>query len=103
MDHQLIAKITQIVMEKIAQAEGSQQTSQQPVSLSEQELQEWTSFQLLNNQPQSFTETISASSYPALTEKEVENWHSLQSQLTASAKGTSSFSSSKLIAFDEYL
>lgn len=74
MDNQLIAKITELVLEKLTQASQT---------LSNEELQEWQSFRLIkeNHQLQQATAPV----YEALSAHELQHWQSLHQQSSGTA------------------
>ncbi|MEA0555324.1 hypothetical protein U1P98_15265 [Lysinibacillus irui] len=75
MDNQLIAKITELVLEKLTQATQSDQTHQ---TLTNEELQEWQSFQLMQNHGQK--QQPKTDVYEALSAHELHHWQSLHEQ-----------------------
>ncbi|MGE7693690.1 hypothetical protein ACQKNC_06150 [Lysinibacillus sp. NPDC094177] len=75
MDNQLIAKITELVLEKISQASQSDTSYQ---GLTQEELQEWQTFHLMNQERDHTQRTAVTSSDKALSAQELENWDSLQ-------------------------
>ncbi|MEY9979573.1 hypothetical protein [Lysinibacillus sp. RC79] len=76
MDNQLIAKITELVLEKISQASQSDTSYQE---LSQGELKEWQSFHLINQGGNLSQHTsVTAGGYEALSAQELENWDCLQ-------------------------
>ncbi|WP_320938979.1 hypothetical protein [Lysinibacillus capsici] len=95
MDNQLIAKITELVLEKLAQ--GSQPELASKI-LTNEELQEWQSFRLIKeNHHQMQQSTVP--SYEALSTHELQHWQSLHQQ----SSGTVSVAnSSDLIALKKF-
>ncbi|AVK85509.1 hypothetical protein C3943_19270 [Lysinibacillus sp. B2A1] len=78
MDHQLIAKITELVMEKISQTSQSDGSYQ---GLTQGELQEWQSFHPMNSSVNTSQQPVVATSvYEALSSQELQNWDSLHQQ-----------------------
>lgn len=78
MDHQLIAKITELVLEKISQTSQSGGGYQ---GLTQGELQEWQSFHPMNPSISMSQQPVAAASvYEALTAQELQNWDSLHQQ-----------------------
>ena len=95
MDYQLIAKITELVLDKLTQCSQPEQASN---TLSNEELQEWQSFRLIKeNQHQ--TQQTTAPAYVALSTHELQHWQSLHQQ----SSGTVSVAnSSDLIALKKF-
>ncbi|MGA3602011.1 hypothetical protein [Lysinibacillus agricola] len=78
MDHQLIAKITELVLEKIVQVSTSNVSYPE---LSQGELQEWQTFHLMNhNEGNSQHTSVTHNIYEALSELELQNWESIHHQ-----------------------
>ena len=81
MDNQLIAKITELVLEKLTQVSQPEQASK---TLSNEELQEWQSFRLIKENHHQMQQST-APAYEALSTHEFQHWQSLHQQLSGTA------------------
>lgn len=81
MDNQLIAKITELVLEKLTQVSQPEQASK---TLSNEELQEWQSFRLIKENHHQMQQST-APTYEALSTHELQHWQSLHQQLSGTA------------------
>lgn len=99
MDNQLIAKITQLVLEKIAESE----TKHVQNNLTSEEIQEWASFDLLSNKQYSTGHSPTMKqTFDALTIQELENWDNIHLQPGFSVNQSSTIPPSSLINFKKY-
>lgn len=100
MDNQLIAKITELVMEKISQLP---QVETKNEGLTQTEIQEWQSLKLMNTseafskQPATFTHN-----YEVLSAQELQNWESLHREQSFGKAANSTSPSSDLITFKKF-
>ncbi|MFJ7369603.1 hypothetical protein ACIQVU_09210 [Lysinibacillus sp. NPDC098008] len=99
MDNELIAKITALVMEKVAQM-----PKEQIQGLTQAELQEWQSFRLMTAASDSAQQAPAIiGNYQPLSAHELQHWEDLHRQQAFTQATTASSSSSDFIAFKKFI
>ncbi|KOY80595.1 hypothetical protein MHB44_09985 [Lysinibacillus sp. FSL H8-0500] len=96
MDNELIAKITALVMEKVAQM-----PKEQIQGLTQAELQEWQSFRLMTASGSSQQAPSIIGNYQPLSTQELQHWEDLHRQQAFTQSTTTS--SSDFIAFKKFI